>query len=69
MKPIEREFLEKLTHEQLVAMTMQQQTQCQLQDQIMQMQEARIKELETEVAYLENMVANQRSVKSQGESA
>lgn len=69
MKPIEREFLEKLTHEQLVTMTMQQQTQCQLQDQIMQMQEARIKELETEVAYLENMVANQRSVKSQGESA
>ena len=69
MKPIEREFLEKLTHEQLITMTMQQQTQCQLQDQIMQMQEARIKELETEVAYLENMVANQRSVKSQGESA
>jgi len=56
----------KLSHEQLVTLYLQQETQSKLQDDIMRMQEARIKELETEITYMEQMVANQRSIQSQG---
>jgi len=66
MKPIDKDLLIKLSHEQLVTLILQQETQSKLQDDIMQMQEARIKELETEITYMENMVANQRSIQSQG---
>ena len=66
MKPIDKDLLIKLSHEQLVTLILQQETQSKLQDVIMQMQEARIKELETEITYMENMVANQRSIQSQG---
>jgi hypothetical protein len=66
MKPIDKDLLIKLSHEQLVTLVLQQETQSKLQDDIMQMQEARIKELETEITYMENMVVNQRSIQSQG---
>lgn len=69
MKPIEREVLEQLKHDQLVDLVVQQQRQSQLQDEVMAMQEKRIKDLETEIVYLENMVANQRSINSKGHSA
>lgn len=64
MKPIEKEILVQLTREQLVELAVQQQKQMQLQDEVMVMQEKRIKYLETEVAYMESMVANQRAVGS-----
>lgn len=69
MKPIEREILEQLKHDQLVDLVVQQQKQTQLQDEVMAMQEKRIKDLENEIVYLESVVANHQSINSQGRSA
>lgn len=66
---IEMEIINNLTREQLVQLVIQQQKQTDLDQQIAAKQEERIKELETEVLYLENMVANKRSVDSQGGAA
>lgn len=66
---IEMEIIDTLTREQLVTLAKQQQQQMELEQQIVESQEKRIKELETEVAYLENMVANQRSIDSQAKGA
>ena len=66
---IEMEIINTLTREQLVQLVIQQQKQTDLDQQIAAKQEERIKELETEVLYLENMVANKRAVDSQGGAA
>lgn len=66
---IEMEIINNLTREQLVQLVIQQQKQTDLDQQIAAKQEERIKELETEVLYLENMVANKRVVDSQGGAA
>lgn len=64
---IDAEIIASVSREDLEHYVLQAQKKMLLQDQIMQAQQDRIKQLETELAYVESMVVNKRSIDSRRE--